>query len=174
MTQTVNPPISGSYPGGDTSQTLQIRATYAGPLSLADGVETTIPLFTTVEAGAINLSSPDTTTLVCAKSGTITGAMDLNVHTTGATVTLAVWFEYSADLGSTWAPVPNSLRQYTVATTAVISTPSMLVGTLTAALITRCRIKRTGGTTCVLQADTVATATGNVTQPATLIRIFGI
>lgn len=174
MTAAINQIIAGTYPGGDTSQTQQLRATYSGTLALADNTETLVPLFTTVENTNINMSATDVNTLLTSKTGVITGALELNVFTTGANVQFSVWLEYSVNGGSTWQPVPGSLRQSTIATDATVNAGSTLIGNVFAGALTRCRVKRVGGTTCTIAPVTLTTATGNVTQYSSLFRVYGI
>lgn len=174
MSATINQIIAGTYPGGDTSRTLQLRSTSGTTVTLVDSVDTVLPLFTTVEAGSINFSASNTTDLLSINSGVITGTIDLNVHTTGSNVAFSLWLESSVNGGSTWAPVPNSLRQTTIITDATVVSASILVGNVVAGALTRFVVRRVGGTTCVIRSDVLATSTGNVTQQAMLIRLYGI
>src|SRR5574337_1019817 len=111
MSSSVNHQTADTYPGGDTSFTFQIRSTYVGTISLVDSVETVLPVLDTVEAGNIGCFPVSTSVLRVDHDGTVTGALEIHVHTTGPTVEFNVWLEISPDAGVTWIPVPNSLKK---------------------------------------------------------------
>ena len=164
------------YPGGDTSKTVVYRA-YSNTTTAIGTGDTVIPVFETEDLSAGPLTGftkiSNTVLQSSGRTKNITGVLNFNVVTTGSGVEFSTWLESSTD-NVTWAPVANSLRVNVITTDATVDVGGPLVGPIQAGVYIRVVAQRTGGTTCNIQQSTHAAATGNVSQPAAIIKVYGI
>lgn len=168
--------IGRSYPGGDTSSTVVYRA-YSNTTTAIGTSDTVLPVFETedLSAGPLLGFTKISNSVVQSSPRTkvLTGILNFNIVTTGADVMFRSWIEISND-NITWTPLANSLRVNVIATSSTVDIGGPLVGPVPASVYLRFVAQRTGGTTCNIQAVTHAAATGNVTQPAAIIKFYGI
>lgn len=157
---------------GLSSTQLAFRTTSSSTTTI-NTADTIIPAFETEDAGNIGITKISNAVCRLGLDGNMTGVVELRVTTSGSTVTLDFWVEQSVD-NVTWTPITNTLRSELVSTSASVSFGSSLVGRTFAGAYIRFVCKRTGGTSATLQSNTVAAATGSVTQPAVIVRVYGI
>lgn len=157
---------------GDTS------ATFAGRFYCTSNVtinttDTILPIFEVQEAGNVNVAKISDTVIQILKTSIVIGTVSYNLTTTGSTVKFLTWIEGSSD-NVLWNPVSNTLRQATISTDATVGVGDVVSGFLPGGSYFRFMAKRVGGNSASLHSDTITVNTGNVTQQAIFLRVYGI
>lgn len=157
---------------GDTSATFAGRFYCTSDVTI-NTTDTVLPMFEVQEAGNVNVEKISNSVIRILKTSIVVGTVSYNLTTTGSSVSFLTWIEGSSD-NATWNAVPNTLRQATISTDATVSVGDVVSGFLPGGSYFRFVAKRIGGNSAVLHTETVAVNTGNVTQRAMFLRVYGV